>query len=551
MLSFYKFNRRYIFLSLTLTFFTSFTIAYLLRLQSMPYFFKIKYKSSVQSVTQLFYNTGSGYNEKESIKYQVAGSNLFEEMIFRLPTKKIYGIRLDPLINEGEFHIQSAYVCGRKKLTTNYKILHEFNTDTIVAVAETSISTNNDGSIVIEVPSGATDPIVEIPLPMTLDHWEFIDFLDKKWLIDSGFITFLLLPLIITNPLFSAKKNSVTKQTNFIFNKNYIKLEDGETFRAPIADSCYRDTSTGTLRTIIEEIQSGKNWKQAVKDKFRKNNTWLCDIITSPKRTKFLDEFIKPKGLRILDIGAGWGQFSIPLARKNFVCALEPTPERLDFIKAVSDQENLANKLSFICANYQDIKFQKKFDLILSIGVLEWVGKFYPSEKSPESAQLEFLMKTKKDLTEEGKLVIGIENRLGLKYLLGANDDHTGLPHISYFRNELAKTKFKQKTNQELECFTYSLAEYKSVLHRAGFSTIKFYASLPDYKLPREIFPISKNLSKCDLNNAIQNGRKVDEHDGTNGKKLENQEDIYSMYMSLAEMEIAHYFAPSFFIEAS
>ena len=52
------------------------------------------------------------------------------------------------------------------------------------------------------------------------------------------------------------------------------------------------------------------------------------------------------------------------------------------------------------------------------------------------------------------------------------------------------------------------------------------------------------------LNNFINDGGKVDEDDGSNGKKLENLDDIYSMYKSLAEMGIAHYFAPSFFIEA-
>jgi len=189
--------------------------------------------------------------------------------------------------------------------------------------------------------------------------------------------------------------------------------------------------------------------------------------------------------------------------------------------------------------------------LILSIGVLEWVGKFTNSAEHPETDQFEFLKKIKSDLTEEGKLVIGIENRLGLKYLLGANDDHTGLPHVSYFHSELAKTKFKQKTNQDLQSFIYSLHEYSNMLQKAGFSKITFYAALPDYKLPDKIFPISDDCTKCELNKYMMGGGYVEEHDGTNGKSLENQDDIYSMYKSLAEMGIAHYFAPSFFIEAS
>ena len=55
--------------------------------------------------------------------------------------------------------------------------------------------------------------------------------------------------------------------------------------------------------------------------------------ICSPKRTKFLDEFIKPKDLIILDIGAGWGQLTIPLAKQNQICSLEPTPTPTRFYK--------------------------------------------------------------------------------------------------------------------------------------------------------------------------------------------------------------------------
>ena len=332
-------------------------------------------------------------------------------------------------------------------------------------------------------------------------------------------------------------------------NKNYT-LKAGELFSSDTNELSYRDTSEQNIKSIINEIDSGLIWRESVADKFKKPNRWLFDIITSSKRTKFINNFIKPKHLKILDIGSGWGQFSIPLAKNNHVCALEPTSERLDFIRTIAKQENVSNRLSFICANYQDVEFQTKFDLILSIGVLEWVGKFTNTEITPEIAQFKFLKKIKNDLSNKGVLVVGIENRLGLKYLFGANDDHIGIPYISCFCKEIAKSKFKQKTSQELQCFTYSLVEYKDLFHRAGFTKIKFYASLPDYKLPEKIFPISEDLSECGINNSIQNGGNVDEHDGTNGQKLDNQSDIDSMYKSLAEMGIAHYFAPSFFIEA-
>ena len=347
-------------------------------------------------------------------------------------------------------------------------------------------------------------------------------------------------------------KRKDKRNLEFSINNEMFRLQTGECFEfLKSNNNYYRDTEEDDLNVLISAIKNGKNWRKAITEKFADLQPWLNDIILCSKRTKFIEEFLDAKNLSVLDIGAGWGQYSVPLAKENYVCALEPTPERLKFIEAIAQQDNLSGNMFFLASNYFDLEFQTKFELILCIGVLEWVGKFTIEDSSPETTQLEFLKKIKSDLTEDGKLVIGIENRLGLKYLLGANDDHTGLPHISCLSKELAKTKFKLKTNQDLQCLTYSLHEYRNLLSEAGFLTIKFYASLPDYKLPEKIFPISKNLSKCELNNSIQNGVKVDEHDGTNGKKLENQEEIYSIYLSLAEMGIAHYFAPSFFIEAS
>jgi hypothetical protein len=274
----------------------------------------------------------------------------------------------------------------------------------------------------------------------------------------------------------------------------------------------------------------------------------LCSIITSPKRYKFLEEMSLEQNQRVLDIGAGWGQTAIPLARTNKVCALEPTPERMHFIQAAAKQEHVEENLFFIGSDYMEVEFQTKFDLILSIGVLEWVGAFRKDGEA-EEVQATFLAKTKKDLRTEGQLVIGIENRLGLKYLLGANDDHIGVPNISFLKKELAKKKYKGTANQELRCLTHTIAEYERMLKNAGYGETRFYAALPDYKLPEKIFPI--NGSKCKMNDFILNGGWFNEHDGTNGNPLPNQEELKSLYLSLAEMNLAHYFAPSFFIEAS
>ena len=49
----------------------------------------------------------------------------------------------------------------------------------------------------------------------------------------------------------------------------------------------------------------------------------------------------------------------------------------------------MLKKYVFLGTNYLEVEFKNKFDLILSIGVLEWVGSFIDSH-TPEHAQIEF-----------------------------------------------------------------------------------------------------------------------------------------------------------------
>jgi 2-polyprenyl-3-methyl-5-hydroxy-6-metoxy-1,4-benzoquinol methylase len=523
-------------------------ISFYSQIHASQYFLELKYESNQRTTSQLFYDIGKSFIESHSIKKTLDDEET-GTLTFNLPAKKIYGLRFDPLECNGSLLIKSISILGIK-YGDKYKVLHEFDLKSLKAVQQVDLVMNDTGNVIATTHNDCNDPIIELPFKEPLDHWQMSDFLGLEWLSKSAFFAFLITP--ITLALSLSKKKKKDSDEKIIFEVKNVKrsIDFGESFRTT-PGNCYQDTKEENIRRIIEKIQNGTPWKQAVKEKFKTNNPWLYDIVTSPKRTKFLDDFNKPNNLQILDIGAGWGQFTLPLAKENQICSLEPTPERLDFIRTASEQEKVSKNISFIGADYLDINFKNKFDLILSIGVLEWVGKFAGSKMSPESAQFEFLEKIKRDLTEEGKLIIGIENRLGIKYLLGANDDHIGLPHISCFSKELAKLKFKQKTNQDLQSFTYSLWEYENLLVKAGFSKIRFYAALPDYKLPMETFPISNDHKKCGLNKFMMGGGYVEEHDGTNGKSLENQDDIYSMYKSLAEMGIAHYFAPSFFIEAS
>lgn len=331
--------------------------------------------------------------------------------------------------------------------------------------------------------------------------------------------------------------------TTFRYNGRTVTLAHGETWSDLSLGNTYRDTDSIEMLALIREIEGGTPWREAVNHRLAAKYPWLYQIVTSPKRDLFFRQNPPLSGTRILDIGAGWGQIALPLSKLATVTALEPTPERMAFIRAAARQDSAEENLYFIQADLLDIEFETKFDMACCIGVLEWVPKF--REGDPYELQLKFLKRACQALTPTGSLVLGIENRLGLKYILGTNDDHIGIPLVSVYDRKLAERKWRGKTGQNLRSFTYSRAELEAMLKDAGFGSVKFHAAFPDYKLPEIILPADNAV-----NLFIKVGKFVEEHDGSTGQKLDLQDELRSHYRSLADLDVAHEFVPSFIVVA-
>jgi hypothetical protein len=323
-----------------------------------------------------------------------------------------------------------------------------------------------------------------------------------------------------------------------------VVLQSGDVWAPKHDGDSYRDTAADTLLTIVGEVERGIPWRAAVASHYAESNPWLHQIITSPARDLFFRQHPPPAGARILDLGSGWGQIALPLARRpdSRVTALEPTGERLAFIRAAATQERLAGRMCFVQADFLDLEFEPSFDLICCIGVLEWVPKFRSGE--PRSIQLDFLRRIRGALRPQGKCFLGIENRLGLKYLLGSKDDHTSQGNVSVFEAALAAAKHRAITGEELRVFTYTYAEYETLFREAGFEGIETHAAFPDYKLPELILPFANPPA---LNQTLLDKQIPPEHDGVTGQRLGHPEEYVSHYRSVARMGLAQYFCPSFY----
>ena len=153
---------------------------------------------------------------------------------------------------------------------------------------------------------------------------------------------------------------------------------------------------------------------------FEKDSRWPVFYHLTSLRKNILNWYPFRENAEVLEIGAGMGAITGILCEKaQNVTSVELSKQRATAIaKRCKNKENL----EIIVGNFNDIKFEKKFDYITLIGVLEYAPLYTNSDNSFH----DFLTYIKSLLKEDGKLLIAIENQYGIKYFSGANEDHTG-----------------------------------------------------------------------------------------------------------------------------
>ncbi len=86
---------------------------------------------------------------------------------------------------------------------------------------------------------------------------------------------------------------------------------------------------------------------------------------------------LKPN-LKVLDIGSGWGTLALEIAKQSKceVLGITLSENQLEFSRNKAKELNLENQVRFELVDYR--KLNEKFDRVVSVGMLEHVGKkFY------------------------------------------------------------------------------------------------------------------------------------------------------------------------------
>ncbi len=70
----------------------------------------IEMRTSVPGIGQMFFDSGSGYNEKESHSYRILTGSTFIQYVISIPETHIRAIRFDPINAEGPFEIRKITI---------------------------------------------------------------------------------------------------------------------------------------------------------------------------------------------------------------------------------------------------------------------------------------------------------------------------------------------------------------------------------------------------------------------------------------------------------
>jgi SAM-dependent methyltransferase len=230
--------------------------------------------------------------------------------------------------------------------------------------------------------------------------------------------------------------------------------------------SSYRD---GAEERVYDLICDAADLSSMSDELAAQATNWAERYHLATSRANLLRPFALPPDAVVLEIGAGCGAITRYLGERcGSVDALEPVLSRARAARA--RVRDLSNVEVFV-GSIEDLPAEPAYDLVVVVGVLEYVGE----GSADLVAQRSFLRRIEGVLRQGGSLLLAIENRLGVKYLAGAGEDHTGKVYDSvegYPAGTVART--------------FSRSELTGLLETAGLAP-SFYCAFPDYKVPRAV----------------------------------------------------------------
>lgn len=239
------------------------------------------------------------------------------------------------------------------------------------------------------------------------------------------------------------------------------------------------------LLEIVKKYDSGQ-FRRIIEERAK----WPVLYHLSPLRENIVDWLPMDKSTKVLEIGSGCGAITGKLAGKAGSVTCVELSKKRSLINAYRHQD--CGNVTIHLGNFKDVEpdLPDDFDYICFIGVFEY-GQSYIGTQHP---YVDWLRMMKGHLKEGGRIVIAIENRLGLKYFAGCMEDHLG----TYFSG--------------IEDYadgggvrTFVRSRLEQMLQESGLEEYSFYYPYPDYKFMTAVYSDQRLPKQGELYDNLRN----------------------------------------------
>ena len=242
----------------------------------------------------------------------------------------------------------------------------------------------------------------------------------------------------------------------------------------------------GAESRILELVRNAKDLSVFSPELAAAISDWPTEYHFSCARHLLLRPLAIQPGDRVLELGCGCGALTRHLGEcRARVDAVEGSPLRAQVAAArCRDLPNVAVHLDDLA----QFSSPSSYDWVLLVGVLEYAPVF----SSAPDPIADTLARASRFLSPQGRLVVAIENKLGLKYFNACSEDHLGIPFYGI-----------QNLYAHKQPVTFGKMELANRLSQAGLSCTHFFYPFPDYKLPETILAnaalSSPPFNPCDV----------------------------------------------------